>query len=397
MVFCFFVSSYITFIQGDLLNKPIYLDYNGTTPCDPAVVEAMKLFFTDDFGNPSSSHWYGIKPRQAVEAARRQVADLIGCLPEEIFFTSGGTESNNHAIKGTARVLGHKGRHIVTSAVEHPSVLEVCRYLEDEGFETTRVAVDNQGMIDPVKIEQALRPDTVLVTIMHANNEVGSLQPVAEIAGLLKKRGIVLHTDAAQSLGKIPVDVSSLGVDLLSIAGHKLYAPKGIGALYVRNGLKLDMFCHGAGQEKGWRAGTENVPGIVGLGKGCELAAENLDTNMAHMKKLCDRLYDGITATVADVRLNGHPEKRLPNTLSLSFKGLEANRILEEVGLEIAASAGAACHSDSVTISHVLEAMNVPVEWAKGTLRFSVGRTSTMAEIDRTIDVMSMAIDTLRT
>ena len=379
------------------MNKPIYLDYNGTTPCDPAVLEAMNVFFTEDFGNPSSSHWYGIKPRQAVETARRQAADLIGCLPEEIFFTSGGTESNNHAIKGIARVLGHKGRHIVTSAVEHPSVLEVCRYLEDEGFETTRVAVDNQGMIDPVKIEQALRPDTVLVTIMHANNEVGSVQPIAEIAGLLKTRGIVLHTDAAQSLGKIPVDVSSLGVDLLSIAGHKLYVPKGIGALYVRSGLALDMFCHGAGQEKGWRAGTENVPGIVGLGKGCELAAENLDTNMAHMKKLCDRLYDGITVRVVDVRLNGHPEKRLPNTLSLSFKGLEANRILEEVGLEIAASAGAACHSDNVTISHVLEAMNVPVEWAKGTLRFSVGRTTTMAEIDRTIDIMSAAIERLST
>ncbi len=375
---------------------PIYLDYNGTTPCDPEVLTAMGLFFADEFGNPSSSHWYGIKPKQAVEAARRQVADFLDCLPEEIFFTSGGTESNNHAIKGIALSLGQKGRHIVTSAFEHPSVLEVCRYLEDEGFEITRVPVNSEGMVDPVRVEQAIRTDTILVTIMHANNEVGTVQPIAQISESLKKHGIVLHTDAAQSLGKIPVNVSSLGVDLLSIAGHKLYAPKGIGALYVRKGLALDKFCHGAGQEKGWRAGTENVPGIVGLGKACELAAKNLDKNMAHMKQLRDRLHDGITAEVTDVRLNGSEKKRLPNTLSLSFRDLEANRILEEIGLEIAASAGAACHSDSVTVSHVLEAMNVPLEWAKGTLRFSVGRMSTTVEIDHAIDVVSAAVHKLQ-
>ncbi len=375
---------------------PIYLDYNGTTPCDPEVLTAMGLFFADEFGNPSSSHWYGIKPKQAVEAARRQVADFLDCLPEEIFFTSGGTESNNHAIKGIALSLGQKGRHIVTSAFEHPSVLEVCRYLEDEGFEITRVPVNSEGMVDPVRVEQAIRTDTILVTIMHANNEVGTVQPIAQISESLKKHGIVLHTDAAQSLGKIPVNVSSLGVDLLSIAGHKLYAPKGIGALYVCKGLALDKFCHGAGQEKGWRAGTENVPGIVGLGKACELAAKNLDKNMAHMKQLRDRLHDGITAKVTNVRLNGHKEERLPNTLSLSFRDLEANRILEEIGLEIAASAGAACHSDSVTVSHVLEAMNVPLEWAKGTLRFSVGRMSTTVEIDHAIDVVSAAVHKLQ-
>jgi len=378
------------------MTHPIYLDYNGTTPLDPEVVEAMRPFWETEFGNPSSSHWYGIRPKQAVEAARRQVAGLIGCLPEEVIFTSGGTESNNHAICGMARALRHKGRHIVTSTFEHPAVLEVCRFLETEGFETTRVGVDNQGMVDPAQVEQAIRPDTVLVTVMHANNEVGTVQPIAEIARRVKAHGIAMHTDAAQSLGKIPVNVPALGVDLLSVAGHKLYAPKGIGALYVKKGLILEKFCHGAGQENGRRAGTENVTGMVGLGKACEIAARDLEAGLARMKETRDRLHNGIAARVADVRPNGHPEFRLPNTLSLAFKGLEANRLLEEIGLEVAASAGAACHSDTVTLSHVLEAMNVPVEWAKGTLRFSTGRMTTVAEIDRTVDVVAEAVARLR-
>ena len=378
------------------MDRPIYLDYNATTPCDPEVIAAMRPFLEVEFGNPSSSHWYGIKPKQAVEAARRQVAGLLGCLPGELFFTSGGTESNNHAIKGMARALRHKGRHIVTSAFEHPAVLEVCRYLESEGFETTRVDVDYQGMLDPAKVQQALRPDTILVTIMHANNEVGTVQPMAAIAELVRSRGIPLHTDAAQSLGKIPADVSVLGVDLLSVAGHKLYAPKGIGALYVRKGISPEKFCHGAGQENGWRAGTENVPEIVGLGRACEIASRDLAENMTCMKELRDRLYNGITTRVTDVRLNGHPELRLPNTLSLSFKGIEANRLLEEIGPQIAVSAGAACHSDTVAISHVLEAMQAPVEWAKGTLRFSLGRMTTAAEIDQTVEVVTAATTRLR-
>ena len=378
------------------MDRPIYLDYNATTPCDPEVIAAMRPFIEVEFGNPSSSHWYGIKPKQAVEAARRQVAGLLGCLPDELFFTSGGTESNNHAIKGMARALRHKGRHIVTSAFEHPAVLEVCRYLENEGFETTRVAVDHQGMLDPAQVQQALRPDTILVTIMHANNEVGTVLPIAAVAELTRERGIALHTDAAQSLGKIPVDVSALGVDLLSVAGHKLYAPKGVGALYVRNGILPEKFCHGAGQENGWRAGTENVSEIVGLGRACEIASRDLAENMARMKMLRDRLYHGIATRVSDVRLNGHPELRLPNTLSLSFKGIEANRLLEEIGPQIAASAGAACHSDTVAISHVLEAMQVPTEWAKGTLRFSLGRMTTAAEIDQTVEVVTAATTRLR-
>jgi len=378
------------------MTHPIYLDYNGTTPLDPEVYAAMRPYFEDEFGNPSSSHWYGIKPRQAVEAARRQVAALLACQPEEVFFTSGGTESNNHAIKGMARALKNKGRHIVTSTIEHPAVLEVCSYLQGEGFETTLVDVDGHGMLDPVQVREALRPDTILVSVMHANNEVGTVQPIAAIAELARTRGIAIHTDAAQSLGKIPADVQMLGVDLLSVAGHKLYAPKGTGALYLRKGLAPEKFCHGAGQEKGWRAGTENVAGIVGLGKACEIAGRDLASSMARMQDLRDRLHKGIASRIADVRLNGHPEHRLPNTLSLSFRGIEADRLLEEIGLDVAASAGAACHSGTVAISHVLTAMQVPADWAKGTLRFSIGRMTTVAEIERAADVVGTAAARLR-
>ncbi len=376
--------------------RPIYLDYNGTTPHDPEVIAAMRPFLETEFGNPSSSHWYGIAPKQAVEAARRQVAGLLGCSPGEIVFTSGGTESNNHAIAGTARALKHKGRHIITSAFEHPAVLEVCRSLADEGFETTFLPVDGRGMLDPAAVERAIRPDTVLITLMHANNEVGTILPIVEVSTLARRHGIVLHSDAAQSLGKIPVRVDDLGVDLLSIAGHKLYAPKGIGALYVRNGVRLEKFCHGAGQERGWRAGTENVLEIVGLGKACEVAGRDLDRNMEHMHAMRDRLHEALAGRIDGLRLNGHPEQRLPNTLSVGFAGLAADRLLEEIGLEVAASAGAACHSDTIQISHVLAAMGVPEELARGTLRFSVGRMTTAEEIDRAAGIVAEAAGRLR-
>ena len=376
--------------------KPIYLDYNGTTPHAPEVVAAMRPFLEVEFGNPSSSHWYGIAPKQALESARKQVAGILNCRPQELFFTSGGTESNNHAIRGTANALSARGNHIITGAFEHPAVLEVCRYLEKDGFETSFLPVTADGLVDPAEVEKAIRPTTVLITIMHANNEVGTIQPIGQIARIARERGIVMHTDAAQSVGKIPTDVQDLDVDLLSVAGHKVYAPKGIGALYIRPPLKPEKFCHGAGQERGWRAGTENVLEIVGLGKACEIAARDLQRNMAHMQRLRDRLHKGLAAELTDVRLNGHSVKRLPNTLSLSFKGVEANRILEEIGLELAASAGAACHSDTVEISHVLEAMKVPLEWAKGTLRFSVGRMTTTEEIDKAIDIVTRAVKKLR-
>ncbi len=372
--------------------KPIYLDYNGTTPHDPEVIEAMRPFLETEFGNPSSSHWYGIKPKKAVEAARQQVAGILNCRPAEVFFTSGGTESNNHAILGVARQLREKGNHIITSSFEHPAVLEVCRYLETDGIETTYLPVSEDGLVDPADVERAIRPTTILITVMHANNEVGTIQPIAAISRIAKQHGIAVHTDAAQSVGKMPTDVEELGVDLLSVAGHKIYAPKGIGALYVRPPLQVQKFCYGAGQEMGWRAGTENVLEIVGLGKACEIAQRDLEENMTHMKFLRDRLHEGLLAILADIRLNGHYDQRLPNTISISFKGREANRILEDIGQEVAASAGAACHSDTIQISHVLEAMNVPLEWAKGTLRFSVGRMTTTEDIDTTIRVVAAAV-----
>ncbi len=378
------------------MTQPIYLDYNGTTPLDPEVIAVMRTFMESEFGNPSSSHWYGIAPKKAVEKAREQVAALLSCKPEEIIFTSGGTESNNHAIISSAQMMKHKGNHIITSAIEHPAGIEVCKFLEKDGFETTYLPVDESGRVKVTNVGQAIRADTILITIMHANNETGSIQPIAEIGELAAANNILFHTDAAQSVGKIPTDVLALNVSMMSVAGHKLYAPKGVGALYVRHPLKLEPFCHGAGQESGRRAGTENVMGIAGLGKACEIAAGDLERNMAHKMRLRDRLHEGIMNQVDDVRLNGHKDFRLPNTLYLSFHDLEANRILEEIGLDVAASAGAACHSDKVKISHVLSAMNVPEDWAKGTIRFSVGKMTTEDEIDRAVDVVADAVRRLR-
>ncbi len=372
--------------------RPIYLDYNGTTPHDPEVVAAMRPFLETEFGNPSSGHAYGARPREAVAVARRQVADLINCRPAEIIFTSGGTESNNHAIRGVARRLRERGNHIITSAFEHPAVLAVCRYLEADGFETTYLPVSAEGLVDPADVEKALRPTTILITIMHANNEVGTVQPIAAVSRIAREHGIALHTDAAQSVGKIPTAVDHLGVDLLSVAGHKLYAPKGVGALYVRPPLVPEKFCHGAGQESGWRAGTENVLEIVGLGKACEIAHEGLETHMAQVRPLRDRLYTGLIEAIPATRLNGHAEQRLPNTLSIAFRGIEANRLLEVINHEVAASAGAACHADKVEISHVLQAMGLSPEWARGTIRFSLGRMTTAEEIEKTIQVVAAAV-----
>lgn len=378
------------------MKPPVYLDYNGTTPHAPEVIEAMRPYLETEFGNPSSNHWYGIAAKRGLATARNQVAALLGCSPNEIVLTSGGTESNNHAIIGTASASRAKGNHIVTCQIEHPAVLEVCRRLETQGFEVTYLPVDEHGLVSAADVERAMRSETILVTIMHANNEVGAIQPIEEIAALARDRGVTFHTDAAQSIGKIPTNVEAMGVDILSVAGHKVYAPKGVGALYVRSGVNLDKFMLGAGQEMGRRAGTENVMEIVGLGKACEVAARNLERNMSHMKTMRDMLHYGLRERLTDIRLNGHPEKRLPNTLSVSFRNLGANRILEEIGLEVAASAGAACHADSVQISHVLEAMHVPLEWAKGALRFTTGRMTTEDEILRAIRVIVDAITRLR-
>lgn len=376
--------------------QPVYLDYNGTTPHAPEVIEAMLPFLQTEFGNPSSSHWYGIGPKNAVMKSRTQVADMLGCLTAEVLFTSGGTESNNHALKSFGGSHYAKGTHIITSSIEHPAILEVCRFMDNHGFAITVLPVDADGLVRLSDVAAAIRPDTIMISIMHANNEVGTIQPIAKIATLARQHGILMHTDAAQSAGKIPTRVDDLGVDLLSMAGHKVYAPKGIGALYIRDGIKTEIFCHGAGQESGRRAGTENVLEIVGLGKACEIAAAEIEQHAKHMQTMRDRLEEGIAAALAGVRFNGHREHRLPNTCSVSFLDLEANRILEEIGPDVAASAGAACHADHVEISHVLKAMQVPEPWAMGTLRFTTGRFTTADEIDRALEVIVAAVKRLR-
>jgi cysteine desulfurase len=358
--------------KSTVMPMPIYLDYNATTPVHPEVTETIRPYLENFFGNPSSMHAYGAQARTAVEKARAQVAALVGCKNHEIIFTSGGSESNNMAIKGAALYKRKKGNHIITSSIEHPAVAEVCKYLETQGFRITWLSVDETGMVWVKELERAITKETILVTIMHANNEVGTIQEISALAELARKNGILFHTDAAQSAGKIPID--QLNVDLLSIAGHKLYAPKGVGALFIRDGVKIEKLIHGADHEHNLRAGTENVALIAGLGKACELALRNMDENMAHSKKLRDLLYNNIFDAIPDIVLNGNPEQRLPNTLSLSFPGIEANLILSELSDKVAASAGAACHSGETNISATLKAMGVPVNTAMGTIRFSTGR-----------------------
>ena len=374
------------------MKKPIYLDYNATTPVDPLVARAMKPCLERIFGNPSSSHWYGVQARKAVEEARGQVAGLLNCDPEEIIFTSGGSESDNMAIKGAAMAKRDSGNHIITSSIEHPAVLEVCSYLEGEGFRVTFLDVDETGLVDPEELRRAITPHTILVSVMLANNEVGTIEPVRELARIAAEQDILFHTDAAQAVGKIPVDVRELEVDMLTVAGHKLYAPKGIGALYLRGGVSISSIMHGADHEQGMRAGTENVLEIVGLGSACRIAGENLKAEGKRMKQLRDRLHRGLEKRNPGIRLNGHPELRLPNTLSVGFPGIEASTLLSELQ-GVAASPGAACHSDSVDISVTLSAMGTPRDYAIGTVRFSVGRFTTQDEIDRAVELISESVE----
>ncbi len=362
----------------------IYLDYNATTPIDPQVADAMLPFVHGLYGNPSSGHYFGVAAREGVDRARGQVAGMLGCAVDDLIFTSGGTEANNHAIRGIVSAYRDRGDHIVTTAVEHPAVTEVCRYLERYGIRTTYVPVDEYGMVDPQQVEDAITPETLLVTVMHANNEVGTIMPIAEITEIAHRRGALVHADAAQSIGKIPVKVDDLGVDLLSVAGHKLYAPKGIGALYIRPGVELEKLMHGASHEQNRRAGTENVIEMAGLGKACQLIDENLPQYAAHMRAMRDRLESGLLESGHDAKINGHPDRRLPNTCSIAFRGVEADGVLANLPT-VAASAGAACHSDQVEVSHVLRAMNLPTEYAMGTLRLTVGRFTTEDEIDRAV------------
>lgn len=364
--------------------KPIYLDYNATTPLAPEVIRAMLPFLENVFGNPSSVHSFGLEAKKAVEKARKQIADLLHVYADEIIFTSGGTESNNLAIKGVAFSRRGRGNHIITSSIEHPAVIEVCIYLQQQGFQVTFLPVDSSGRINPLDVERSIKPETILITIMHANNEVGTIQPIREISEIARRRNILFHTDAAQTIGKIPVNLEEMKVDLLSVAGHKFYAPKGIGALYVRRGVRLEKQLHGADHESNVRAGTENVMQIAGLGEAAEVCS-SYDTR--NLKMLRDLLHNGICKAIPEVRLNGHSYDRLPNTLSLGFPGVEAAFLLNTMK-DVAASAGAACHADQEEISGVLTAMNVSRDYAIGTIRFSVGRMTTEEEVIRAIPVI---------
>ena len=374
--------------------ETIYLDYNATTPIDPLVAAEMKPYMDELFGNPSSIHADGVRAKLAVENARSQIARFLNAQPDEIIITSGGTESNNFAIKGIAFAGRAKGNHIITSTIEHPSVTEVCKYMEKQGFSVTWLPVDKYGQVDPLDIERNITDSTILITLMHANNETGTIQKVEETGMIARKYGIPFHSDAAQSAGKIPVDVAAMNVDLLSLAGHKLYAPKGIGVLYIRRGVQLEKLIHGADHEQNLRAGTENVMSVVGLGKACEIAAKMQKKEYIRQKKLRDHLLDAIQKEIPEIKLNGHPEERLPNTLNISFPGIEANLLLEKMS-PVAASAGAACHSGSEVISPVLAAMGIPAHLAGGSIRFSLGRKTTQNEIEAAIPIIINASKTL--
>ncbi|MBX3395728.1 MAG: cysteine desulfurase [Phycisphaerae bacterium] len=368
----------------------LYFDYNATTPVDPAVAEAMMPYLHGEFGNPNSGHAFGRRSREAIETARAQVAALISADPSEIAFTSGGTEASNWAIKSAAQLRQSAGRHMVTTSVEHPATLNPMKWLASFGVSHTEVPTDGYGRVDPDEIRKAIRPDTILVSVMHAQNEVGTLEPIVEIGQITRERGVLFHVDAAQSLGKVPVDVQTMNADFLSIAGHKLYGPKGIGALYIRGGLQLEPLIHGAGQESGRRAGTENLMMAVGLGKACSLSAEYLQKgdHNRHRDYFWSRLAESFGERVV---LNGHPVERIPSTVSVSFPGWIGGEILSQLD-GVCASTGAACHAGDAKPSRVLTAMGYSRERAVGTIRFSVGRPTTDSEIDKVVDMLKRTL-----
>ncbi|HJH31064.1 MAG TPA: cysteine desulfurase NifS [Methanosarcinaceae archaeon] len=363
--------------------KRIYMDHSATTPVDSLVVDAMLPYFTDKFGNASSLHSFGQEAAQALEQSRQQVANSIGAKPEEIIFTSGGTESDNLAIKGVAYRNSRKGKHIITSTIEHPAVLSTCAYLEKEGFEVTYVAVDSDGIIDTEELEKSIRDDTILISVMHANNEIGTIQPISDISKFAKERGIYLHTDAVQSLGKIAVNVDELGVDLLSISSHKIHGPKGVGALYVRKGTPLQTLAHGGGHERHMRAGTENISGIVGFAKAVALADERIVDDAKHMRHLRDLLINKVMNSIDNAYLVGHPTKRLPNNVNIRFSFIEGESMLLFLDMKgIAISTGSACSSKSLEPSHVLTAIGLKPEDSHGSLRITLGKDNLQEEID---------------
>ena len=375
----------------------IYMDHSATSPVDPEVFEAMKPYFVDNFGNASTLYSRGRDARKAMEAARENVASLIGAKPEEVIFTSGGTESDNIAIKGTAYRLKNKGNHIITSAIEHPAVRETCKYLEKNGFEVTYLPVYEDGIVRVSDLEDAITDKTILITIMHANNEIGTIQPISEIGKIARENKIYFHTDAVQTVGKIPVNVEEMNVDMLSLSAHKVYGPKGIGALYVKKGVRLEPIIHGGGHEKGLRPGTENVSGIVGLGKACELAEKNLLEDTKYITNLRDKLIDGILDSIEQSYLDGHRTKRLPNNANLRFTGIEGESLVLHLDSKgVAASTGSACSSKSLEPSHVLIALGLEHVEAHGSLRLTLGKENTEEEVDYVITAVKEVVETLR-
>ncbi len=377
--------------------KKIYFDHSATTSVDPQVVEAMLPFFHEKFGNPSSIHSFGRETKVALEEAREAVAEFLKTRAADIYFTSGGTESDNLAIKGVAYEQKNKGKHIITSKVEHHAVLHSCEALEKEGFEITYLNPDKYGMVHPEAVEKAIKSNTILISIMHANNEVGTINPIEKIGEIAQSKGILFHTDAVQTFGKLPLNLSKLPIDLMSISGHKIYGPKGIGVLYIRKGVKLAQLMHGGGHERNRRAGTENIPGIIGLAKAVELRKQNFKKENDQVKKLRDRFAERINKEVPRAILNGHPEKRLAGHLNLSFQGIEGEALLLSLDLKgIAASSGSACTSGSIDPSHVLLAMGVKPELARSSIRFSLGKDNTDADVDYTLEILPEIVTRLR-
>lgn len=377
--------------------KQIYMDHGATTPVDPLVVDAMLPYFTETFGNASSLHSFGQEATIALEQSRQQVAASIGAKPEEIIFTSGGTESDNLAIKGIAYRNSGKGKHIITSTIEHPAILNTCAYLEKEGFDVTYVPADSDGIIDMDELKKAIRDDTILISVMHANNEIGTIQPISDISKLAKEKSIYLHTDAVQSFGKIAVNVDELGVDMLSMSSHKIYGPKGVGALYVRKGTPLQALAHGGSHERSMRAGTENISGIVGFAKAVALADERLVDDEKHMTQLRDSLIGKVMDSIDDVELSGHPTNRLPNNVNLRFSFIEGESMLLFLDMKgIAISTGSACSSKSLEPSHVLTAIGLRPEDSHGSLRITLGKDNTHEEVDYVVDALVEVVGRLR-
>jgi cysteine desulfurase len=377
--------------------KTVYLDHSATTPVHPKVLKAMLPFYEEEYGNASSIHKLGRDARVALDEARETVAKILNAQVKEIYFTSGGTEGDNLAIKGVAYAYREKGNHIITSKIEHEAVLNTCKYLEKNGFEVTYLPVDETGMVSPEEAERAITKQTILISIMHANNEVGTVQPIAQIGAMARQRGVLVHTDAVQTVGKVPVDVGTMNVDLLSLSCHKFYGPKGVGALYRREGVKLEPLAHGGHHERWKRAGTENVPGIVGMAKALQICQREMEATAKQEARLRDALQQGIESTISDVRFNGHPTQRLPGALSVCFQGVEGEALILSLDMKgVMASTGSACSSGSLEPSHVLMAMGVPMEVAHGSARFTLGRGNTREEIDYVLEVLPGIVQRFR-